>query len=72
VVGLRGASLIWAGRKRQRRALRSDPCVDRDRRGPRRRWYLVDLVFFGWSQGLFEALHAETGELLWQVQAGKW
>jgi len=28
-------------------------------------------VFFGWSQGLFEALHAETGELLWQVQAGK-
>ena len=30
-----------------------------------------DLVFFGRSQGLLEALDAETGELLWQFQAGK-
>jgi hypothetical protein len=30
-----------------------------------------DLVVFGRSQGLFEALNAEAGELLWQVQAGK-
>jgi glucose dehydrogenase len=30
-----------------------------------------DLVFFGRSQGLLEALDAETGELLWQVQAAK-
>ena len=30
-----------------------------------------DLVFFGWSQGLVEALHAKSGELLWQVQAGR-
>ena len=28
-------------------------------------------MFFGRSQGLFEALNAEAGELLWQVQAGK-
>jgi len=30
-----------------------------------------DLVFFGRSQGLLEAVDAETGELLWQFQAGK-
>ena len=30
-----------------------------------------DLVFFGRSQGLFEGVNAETGELLWQGQAGK-
>lgn len=29
-----------------------------------------DLVFFGRSQGV-RALNAETGELLWQVQAKK-
>jgi hypothetical protein len=28
-------------------------------------------MFFGRLQGLFEALNAETGELLWQVQSGK-
>jgi len=30
-----------------------------------------DLVFFGQSQGLLNAVDAETGELLWQFQAGK-
>lgn len=30
-----------------------------------------DLVFLGGSQGLLEALDAETGKLLWQVQAGR-
>jgi len=30
-----------------------------------------DLVVFGRSQGLFEAVNAEHGELLWQVQAGR-
>jgi glucose dehydrogenase len=30
-----------------------------------------DLVFFGRSQGLLDAVDAETGELLWQFQAGK-
>ena len=30
-----------------------------------------DLVVFGRSQGLFEAVNAENGELLWQVQAGR-
>ena len=28
-----------------------------------------DLVFFGRLQGVFERSNAETGELLWQVQA---
>jgi alcohol dehydrogenase (cytochrome c) len=30
-----------------------------------------DLVFFGRSQGVLEAVDAETGERLWQFQAGK-
>lgn len=30
-----------------------------------------DLVFFGQSQGLLDAVDAETGELLWQFQVGK-
>jgi alcohol dehydrogenase (cytochrome c) len=29
------------------------------------------LVFLGRSQGVLEALDAETGELLWQVKAGR-
>ena len=30
-----------------------------------------DLVFFGQSQGLLNAVDADTGELLWQFQAAK-
>jgi len=30
-----------------------------------------DLVFFGQSQGLLDAVDARTGELLWQVRAGR-